>query len=462
PNNSVVIIDWSVVEPSIAISNPSGKVEINLTSPVIRELANAIARGDVIGIYANASDENTIEFVLAYSWARAVNNELVLIGTDFHEKVPDYLIVYPIIPVSNKEPVIFMVRWIRPRGLVIGPIYPNQLTQFVSNIMGQSILVSGMVDSPYPSSSEPCYSLYEEYEKYSASSPSTGIYVANDTTLIWAAPLLTSYTVPGIDAYSDGNGTFYWDTCLEIGNQIQQASSELYWLAMNTVGFVAYGESSTMYNNGGLEDSQIGAIDYYSGYSPSSTTYVADPGWANFGNGWLPKPTGGISGYSIGVGLGTGISVSVSISMPVGTESIGGSYGPSTQVDYGYTQTLGNITWTFNIGQSADNAGFANVFEDNTPAMLSIVNFNPSQQYVATFNVDFENNAITAQYPCAYKVYQTIWAQTTWEVIVTPQSSSTASINVYRVLPITISTTQFLRDGRNVILNAHNMPISLR
>lgn len=151
PNGSVAVIDWPLVRPSIVVSDPGGKVEVNLTSPVIRELINATARGgDVIGIYANASDEDVVEFILAYSWARAVNNELVLVGADFREEVPDYLTAYPIIPVSGKEPVIFVVRWVKPRGLIIGPIYANQLTQLIVNIMRPTISLNAVNASSIP------------------------------------------------------------------------------------------------------------------------------------------------------------------------------------------------------------------------------------------------------------------------------------------------------------------------
>lgn len=65
PNNSAVIIDWPMIKPSIVIGDPSGNVTINLTSPVISELAKTIARGDVVGIYANASDEDAAELALS-------------------------------------------------------------------------------------------------------------------------------------------------------------------------------------------------------------------------------------------------------------------------------------------------------------------------------------------------------------------------------------------------------------
>lgn len=54
-----------MIKPSIVIGDPSGNVTINLTSPVISELAKTIARGDVVGIYANASDEDAAELALS-------------------------------------------------------------------------------------------------------------------------------------------------------------------------------------------------------------------------------------------------------------------------------------------------------------------------------------------------------------------------------------------------------------
>ncbi|MGC8544209.1 MAG: hypothetical protein ACP5NQ_09720 [Vulcanisaeta sp.] len=110
PNNSIIIIDWSVIKPYLIINDPDSEVKINLTSPVIRDFVLAFGRGDVVGIYANASDESVVEFILAYSWARAVGNELVLVGNGFREVLPDYLMAYPVIPVSIHEQVIFIAK----------------------------------------------------------------------------------------------------------------------------------------------------------------------------------------------------------------------------------------------------------------------------------------------------------------------------------------------------------------
>ncbi|MGC9153783.1 MAG: hypothetical protein ACP5GY_08680 [Vulcanisaeta sp.] len=80
PNNSVVVIDWSVMRNSVVISDPGDYAELNLTSPIINDLVNLIrgSDSDIIAIYANATDEGTVEYALAFSWAKAVNNTLSL------------------------------------------------------------------------------------------------------------------------------------------------------------------------------------------------------------------------------------------------------------------------------------------------------------------------------------------------------------------------------------------------
>ncbi|MGC8597768.1 MAG: hypothetical protein ACP5NY_07640 [Thermocladium sp.] len=203
-----------------------------------------------------------------------------------------------------------------------------------------------------------------------------------------------------------------------------------WYLPMSVTGFEAYVESPTMYNNYGLENYQVGAIDYYGTYSSGESAFAATSLGSNFGTGWYPASTSSVSSYGLGIGLSPGgVSISVSFSMPTGTESISTSNNPSaTPIIDGYEVFIANLTWTYNIGYGRSNAAFPNAFEDDAPALFIMPSFEPSQQYSAAFHVDFENNAITAQYPCTYETLQTIWTQTTWKVVVIPQSSTTASL----------------------------------
>ncbi|ADN50426.1 hypothetical protein Vdis_1037 [Vulcanisaeta distributa DSM 14429] len=417
PNNSVVVIDWSLIKPSIISSGPLGRITVNLTSPVIHDLAIAIARNDIIGIYANGSDEGIIEFVLAYSWAVATNHRLIFING---EPSNDYLLAYPIIPVNRHEPVVIVVRWVKPWGLIIGPVYLSQLTTVMVNMMRPTTTATTVSSNVDPVQGEdPCYEGYS-VEFSSASSPSSGVYVTDTTTFIWAAPMLYSgwyqYGIPG---YSDGNGTYYWDTCLLASNEIFGGAPSS--VPINVIGYEAYLESPTMYNNGGLEGYQVGAIDYYTGYQMYKegevSTFVGDGGPTQ----WIPQSIGSTSIPFIGIG----------ISLPAGTSemiSLSQNPGYSTSLPNVPTIILSNITWTFSIGASGSYATFPNAFEDISPASIYLPSL--STESYAAFPVDFENNAVTSWVYCAYYTYQTIWVNAWWVIDVVPSSSSTVDLSI--------------------------------
>lgn len=443
PSNSVVIIDWSLIRPGI-INDPGGEATINLASPVIHGLTGAIIRGgDIVGIYANGSDERIVELILSYSWAVATNNTLRAYSSIAHPYTQnkDYLLAYPIIPVNMSEPVIIIVSPIKPVGLVIGPVHPKQLPTVITNMMGPTAspkVVDGVVDTV-----DPCYYEYEQLGSYS--SPKPGIYTNGNGTFVWATPMLiNAVSSSGIVAYTDGNGTYYWDTCLAMDNiayAVNPRESNWYWLPAEVLGYEDYYESSTMYNNNGYVDSQLGAIDYYHGYQlfneGVTNDLIGDPGDGLFGiSSWNPPSTSSVTSYTVSVGVSLGIpTVSVGISLPTGTsESISGSESPpaATGIPGEPTVQVPNITWIFSIGYGANDKGFPNSFEDIAPANV----FMPilSSQSAAAFNVDFENNVLTAQIPCAFDVFQTIWVDTTWDVVVVPQSSSTVSLSQSNLL----------------------------
>ncbi|MGC9135902.1 hypothetical protein [Caldivirga sp.] len=292
--------------------------------------------------------------------------------------------------------------------------------------------INGVIDTE-----DPCYAEYQQY----ASSQGTGVYTNGRSTLIWAAPMFYGISINGIQAYIDGNGTFYWDTCLAVGNSIYNVTypgyAPAYYLQAQVAGYEDYYENSTMYNDGGFEGYQVGALDYYYGYQQYSYGYssglIGDMGNANFGSSsWNPPPASSISSYTVSFGLTfAGIpSVSVSITLPAGTsESISGSQNPaaSTSILSVSVIQVSNITWTFNIYHSAQ-AGFPNAFEDIAPPGIFLPNFNPSQSYYVVFNVDFENYAVTAHVFCRYLTTETIWADAEWNINVVPQSTTTANV----------------------------------
>ena len=351
---------------------------------------------------------------------------------------------YPTIPVNTHQPVVYVAKWVKPRGLVIGPIYPNQLTTVIANMMKPT---TALTTSSNTDPIDPCYEAYYNYgiiNNYFNSNPEPGVYVADTFTFIWATLMFTNAEYPtGILGYQDGNGTYLWDTCLLIGNTVaylaNNPSGVLYYLPTTVVGYEEYQESSTMYNNYGLEGYQVGAIDYYTGdawYNESYTNaLVADPVGATFNsNSWNLPSTSSTSSYEIFFGLevaGQEIVpfIGVSISLPAGTsESISASTSPWDEIELppGAKVLVPNITWTFNIGATGSNTGFPNAFEDITPAMTIFSSLSTTS--TAAFPIDFENYAITSRMFCDYFTYQTIWVNAEWYIVVVPQSSNTVSL----------------------------------
>ncbi|WP_460173598.1 hypothetical protein [Vulcanisaeta sp. JCM 14467] len=431
PNDSIVIINWSVIKPSVIINDPGNKVTINLTSPVIRDLAIAIARGDVVSIYASGNDESIAEFILAYSWAVATNNTL--------RGLPAYLVAYPVIPVKTHGSVLFMASHVKQGGLMTGPIYLSKRIQLLLNAVRPNVglgTINGISDAADP---DPCFIEYLEFMRGSSSAP--GIYTNNKATFVWILPIF--YQGPpygGIPGYSDDNGTYYWDTCLLIGNTAYAVSpdeSAWYWLPINVFGYEGYLELSTMYNNLGYLLYQLGSIDYYYGYEQYrngvTNALVGDEGNDYFStNSWNPPPMSSVFSYYMftnGI-LGFSPTLLGGVGVPPGPgESIGGFLNPSMLISLpnGPAVQVGNITWVFSIGYGANDQGFTNAFEDITPAGVFIRNM--SSPSIAMFRVDFENTVVTAQYPCAYEVLQTIWVDVTWNIIVIPKSSTTVTLS---------------------------------
>ncbi len=370
----------------------------------------------------------------------ATNHRLLL---NLNMPSKDYLLAYPIIPVSRYEPVVIIVRRVGAGGLIIGPVYLNQLLTVITNIMKPTTTTTTTTSNT--DSIDPCYEAYYNYDvinHYFNSNPEPGVYVASTFTFLWATPMLTGTEYPtGILGYQDGNGSYLWDTCLLIGNTVaylaNNPSGVLYYLPTTVVGYEEYQESSTMYNNYGLEGYQVGAIDYYTGdawYNESYTNaLVADPVGATFNsNSWNPPSTSSTSSYEIFLGLEVAGQevvpfIGVSISSPT-SESISASTSPWDEIELppGAKVLVPNITWTFNIGATGSNTGFPSAFEDITPAMTIFSSLSTAS--IAAFPIDFENYAITSRMYCDYFTYQTIWVNAEWYIVVVPQSSNTVSL----------------------------------
>jgi len=409
PGNSTIIIDYSVIKPEVVVGVVKGRVGLNLTSSVIDLLTSLITKGDLVMLYGNSSDLPVMEYLLAYSWARRYGVLYMMSSS-----VPfDYLIAYPEIPVGSKEAL--AAAFGGPYYLVIGPVALSDLVGAVATYeaLRYSFSIASLFSSLPDSEAyylDLCYYIYEWYH-------SVDYYLNgkwdSDSYFIWAFPILGPhpYEPPSIMGYSDGNGTFYYDTCLEISNQLL-ASAKASSVPLVVYGYVGYRLSETMANNGGEVLTETGTFDYYTSYKyyNESITNSIIEGPASTGS-VQPQPTSSTTGY----GFSEGISL---------------YYGPSTQA---FHANVGNVTWTFKFSNANNpDIDYYNDF-DNPTSLWIMPNFigfpNPQQSAYLPVYVSTKVLTMSRCYLVfAVNAYEYVWVDGGWWLFAQPTSSNTGLV----------------------------------
>jgi hypothetical protein len=462
PGSSTILIGYSVIKPSVVIGVVNGRVKLNLTSPVIGLLTGLVAKGDLIMLYGNSSDLMAMEYLLAYTWAKKYG---ILFNMMSSSAPIGYLIAYPIIPINSKETL--AVAFGGPNYLIIGPATPRDILRAVITYMALRHLpvslgqVNGaelslsMIKANLQSTSsstyyDVCYFIYQEYYQ-NAASVSSGIYESGNYYFIWLLPMMGSSSYPeyGVAGYSDGNGTFYYDTCLVISNQVGSPPGPYPYVPLYVYGYVGYIPSQTMINNGGEVLSETGTFDYYTSYKYynesflSANSLIASP--ASTGGDCLqPQPTSSTTSYSISVFVGVEIGeepggfVGFEVTLPSSSsEGIGLYYGPSTRAFYAND---GNVTWTFNLNNaSTPNDDYHNDFEDISPPLWIMPNFFSSSQQTAYLPIDMSAKVLTSSQVVFYGensvgcdyynyTYEYVWVNGIWQLTAEPTGSSTGLV----------------------------------
>ena len=425
PGNSTVIIDYSVIEPEVIIGVVNGRVGLNLTSPVISLLTNLIAEGDLVMLYGNSSDLPIMEYLLAYSWARRYG---VLNSTRWGGpgKPSDYLITYPEIPVGSKEAL--AVAFGGPYYLIIGPAMPRDVLRAVMMyiILKHPSTSQAQVGVNLGPTQDPCWLAYSNYYE-GANELEPGIYEGNHNYLIWAAPLSGApYTEWGIEGYSDGNGTFYYDTCLEIGNQVWATATPPN-IPAYVYGFVGYKPTTTMVDNGGQVLMESGAIDYYYSYYEYQQNLYNSP-FGSMLNSYSPPASSQKSSYSIGISIGPEgptMEFTYEISLPSGSETVSVTLSPMADGIDNIAED--NITWTFNLNNANTNELYANAFEDTSPPIWILPNYSSGTEYETLLPVLMSVEVLTGS-RCylifAENTYEYVWVDGGWWLTAQPIGSS--------------------------------------
>jgi hypothetical protein len=294
-----------------------------------------------------------------------------------------------------------------------------------------------------------CYSIYSSYSQ--ATELSSGVYESSNDYFVWLYPMTSSPSYPeyGVAGYSDGNGTFYYDTCLVISNQVGSPSGAYPYVPVLVYGYVGYDPTSTMTNNGGEVLTETGTFDYYTSYKyyneSITNSIIASP--ACTGSDCLqPQPTSSTTNYTLYGFIGVGISseggaevfsgFEFPITLPSGSsEGISLNYGPSTRAFYA---NVGNVTWTFNLNNAnTPNDDYHNDFEDKSPPLWIMPNFSNLQLQSAYLPVYVSTEVLTSSQivpieytPCYYldNTYEYIWVDGGWWLFAQPTGSSTGLV----------------------------------
>ncbi|GAB6945753.1 hypothetical protein JCM14467A_25350 [Vulcanisaeta sp. JCM 14467] len=126
PNDSLVIIDWSVIGPGIII-NEGNTTYVNTNSTDFKLIEELIRRGDFIIIHGNTSEVPIIEYTLAFAWSRAYNVSTVL--------TPGY--------VGNLD---YVIAYGNAKALLIGPHSLESALKMASNIWVSIIRKQAITD----------------------------------------------------------------------------------------------------------------------------------------------------------------------------------------------------------------------------------------------------------------------------------------------------------------------------
>ncbi len=238
PNNSLVIIDWSVIGPSLVV-NRSGVVFINVNSTVFRLVKLLIRRGDFLIIHGNSSYAPLIERALALAWSRAFNASIVAMPVPRYLRGLNYVIAYG-----------------NGKILIIGPHTLSSALKIASNLW-TPIITEQPIDPE-----DPCETLASEY-----SVPS------NTATQISSTAYAIVY---GQQSYNDSFGATGVDFCLTWSTTIDEDwdGAAVSWAKLYN--YITYVPSS------GVE------INYLKSFQDAYTSYETYEYYISQGENWIP------------------------------------------------------------------------------------------------------------------------------------------------------------------------------
>ena len=436
PNNSVVMIDWSVIKPYVAYGTVGGNITLNLTSPAVGLLANLFAKGDLVMVNVSRSEASVAELLLSYAMAKGAN--VTFYGTNGARQ---YFVPMLEMPVNSNYTLVGATAIRTPYGVavLVGPVSLEGLPNLFWYWLWSIRVAKGDKPSTNQDPSDgfqnvgPCYVTYWYFLGWLQSW--YGVHPSGNFIFLWDLQSLENQVAIGISAYDYGiaavqdnyGDMFYYDSCILMYNFIANPSPP--YIPAELMGDVAY----TMASSGLVPLSMLGDFDMYTSYESLGggwyggglyNAYIALTG-ADY---YEPQSTSWTQSYSIGVGWPA--SVSVSFSAP-SYELISVSRTPYATTPYNFFAF--NLTWTFTYNYPSTFSGpttFVNGFIAGQDGSAPIIptNYSPGGTYwfYLPFNAEVTAGVQLDAYsdPC-----WSAWANTAWVVGLTASSSNAISIS---------------------------------
>ena len=435
PNNSVVMIDWSVIKPYVAYGTVGENITLNLTSPAVELLVNLFAKGDLVMVNVSRSEAPVAELLLSYTMAKGAN--VTFYGTN---GARFYLVPMLEMPVNSNYTLVGATAIRTPYGVavLVGPVNLEGLPNLFWYWLWSIRVAKGDKPSINQDPSDgfqnvgPCYVTYWYFIGWLQSW--YGVHPSGIFIFLWDLQSLENQVAIGISAYDYGiaavqdnyGDTFYYDSCILMFNFLPlpphppQIPAEL----MGDVVYHLTNNGSSGWVGPGALWYLIGGFDMYKSHEATINypylynAYVAD-GYGQY----EPTPTGSAGSFSISFTLPPS-STSITYTPP---SSVGVNIGVST-TPY-YVNEVGefayNLTWTFNYAFLFLAARASGTYIDGfkagpgKTAVILLKNYSPGGEYwfYLPFNAEVETSCWRA------------WANTAWVVGFVAPSSNTVSIN---------------------------------
>ncbi|MFP3281171.1 MAG: hypothetical protein RXO76_08930, partial [Vulcanisaeta sp.] len=247
PNNSVVMIDWSVIKPYVAYGTVGGNITLNLTSPAVGLLANLFAKGDLVLVNVSRSEAPVAELLLSYAMAKGAN--VTFYGTNGARQ---YFVPMLEMPVNSNYTLVGATAIRTPYGIavLVGPVNLEGLP----NLFWYWLWSIRVAKGDKPSTNQdpgdgfqnvgPCYVYYWYFLGWLRSW--YGVHPSGNFIFLWDLQSLENQVAIGISAYDYGiaavqdnyGDMFYYDSCILMYNFIANPSPP--YTPAKLMGDVAY------------------------------------------------------------------------------------------------------------------------------------------------------------------------------------------------------------------------------